>query len=119
MRRKLIATLEDATGGRVEMASFHWNLSELAFEANGLTIHGMEGPEQLPYVHIDRTLVRVHIISFIERQISLEQVDLQHVVIHVIVHPDGSHECSGAEDQIEQTSRAAIVRSRYCACRYS
>ena len=90
VRRKMIATLEDATGGRVEMASFHWNLSELAFEANDLTIHGIEGPEQLPYVHIDRTLVRVHIISFIERQFSLEQVDLQHVVIHVIVRPDGA-----------------------------
>ncbi len=50
----------------------------------------LEGPDQLPYAHVDRTLVRVHIISFIERQVSLEQVDLQHAVIHVIVRPDGT-----------------------------
>ncbi len=43
VRRKLIATLEDATGGRVELTSFHWNLSKLAFQADGLTIHGTGG----------------------------------------------------------------------------
>ena len=102
VRRKLIVTLEDATGGRVELASFHWNLSQLAFEADGLTIHGLEGPDQLPYVHVDHALVRLHIISFIERQISLEQLELQHPVIHLIVHPDGT--TNAPEPKIKSTT---------------
>jgi len=89
VRRKLIATLEDATGGRVEMASFNWNLSQLAFEARDLTIHGLEPPDQLPYAHVDRLLVRLHVISFFSRQFNLEQVDLRRPVIHLIVYPDG------------------------------
>ena len=90
VRRKLIAAIEDATGGRVEMASFHWNLSQLAFGADGLTIHGLEPPRESPYAHVDRALVRLRIISFLQRQVSLEQLDLYAPVIHIIVNQDGS-----------------------------
>lgn len=90
VRRKLIANLEEATGGRVQMAAFHWNLSELAFQADGLTIRGLEPAGESPYAHVDRALMRLHIISFLERQISLEQVELWAPAIHIIVNPDGS-----------------------------
>ncbi|MGA2905301.1 MAG: hypothetical protein ABSD98_15840, partial [Candidatus Korobacteraceae bacterium] len=90
VRRKLIATLEEATGGRVEMAAFHWDLSRLTFGADGLTIHGLEPAGESPYVHVDRALVRLRIISFLERQVSLEQVELWAPAIHIIVNPDGS-----------------------------
>ena len=90
VRGKLIAAVEDATGGRVEMAAFHWNLSQLAFEADGLTIHGLEPHGESPYAHVDRALVRLHIISLLGRQVSLEQVELWAPAIHIIVNPDGS-----------------------------
>ncbi len=90
VRSKLVATLEDMTGGRVEIGSFRWNLSQLSFEANDLTIHGLEAPGELPYVHVDRAEIELHIISFFERQVSLEKVDFEHPVIHVIVNPDGT-----------------------------
>ncbi len=105
VRRKLVASLEDATGGRVELASFRWNLSQLTFEADGLTIHGLEGPDQLPYAHVDRTLVRLHIISFVERQMSLEHIELQHPVIHIIVNPDGT---TNAPEPKIKSSKTAI-----------
>jgi translocation and assembly module TamB len=90
VREKLVTALEDATGGRVEMASLHWNLSALAFTANNLTIHGLEAPDQVPYLHVDRVLVRLHIISLLERRFNVELVQLQHPTIHIIVNPDGS-----------------------------
>jgi translocation and assembly module TamB len=90
VRGKVIAALEDATGGRVEMAAFHWNLSQLALEADGLTIHGLEPRGESPYARVDRALVRLHIISFLGRQVSLEQVELWAPAIHIIVNPDGS-----------------------------
>ena len=90
VRSKLVETIEDATGGRVEMASFRWNLRRLSFEANDLTVHGLEPPNQLPYAHIDRALIRLHIISFLERQVSLKSVVLEHPVIHVIINADGT-----------------------------
>ena len=90
VRRKVIATLEDASGGRVDLKAFRWNLSTLTFQADGLTIHGLEGPDQYPYAHVDHMLARLHIISFLEREVSLEYVELQRPVIHVIVYPDGT-----------------------------
>ncbi len=90
VRRKVVAALEDATGGRVEIASFHWNLSQLAFEANGLTVHGLEPPGQLPYAHVDRAFVRLHLISFFERKFSIKRLELQRPIVHLIVYPDGS-----------------------------
>ncbi len=90
VRRKLIATLEDATGGRVELRSFQWKLAKLEFEADDLTVHGREGPDQLPYAHADRAQVRLHIVSFLETRINLEYLGLDRPVVHLIVYPDGT-----------------------------
>jgi translocation and assembly module TamB len=90
VRRKTIATLEEATGGRVELHAFRWNLSQLEFEADDLTIHGLEAPDQQPYAHADRIHVRLHIISFVEKRISLKELSLDRPVVHLIVNPDGT-----------------------------
>jgi translocation and assembly module TamB len=90
VRRKTIATLEEVTGGRVELHAFRWNLSKLEFEADDLTIHGLEAPDQQPYAHADRIHVRLHIISFVEKRISLKELSLDRPVVHLIVNPDGT-----------------------------
>jgi translocation and assembly module TamB len=90
VRRKTIATLKDATGGRVELGAFRWNLARLEFDADNLTIHGLEPSDQLPYAHADRIHVRLHIISFLEKSISLREVTLDRPVVHLIVNPDGT-----------------------------
>ena len=38
VRRQMVNNLESATGGRVEIASFHWRLLSLEAEADGLVI---------------------------------------------------------------------------------
>jgi len=105
VRRKVIASIEDATGGRVELGSFHWSLAKLQFEADDLTIHGLEGPDQLPYGHVDRINLRVRILSFIQTRISLEYLGLEHPVIHLIVHPDGT--TNAPQPRVKQSNSAA------------
>jgi len=48
VRDRLVAQLEQATGGRVEISSFHWQLLELEADAEGLVIHGRELPNEPP-----------------------------------------------------------------------
>ena len=36
VRKRLIVQIEDATGGRVEIAAFHWRLLHLEAEADGV-----------------------------------------------------------------------------------
>jgi translocation and assembly module TamB len=90
IRRKVNTALEDATGGRVDLRGFHWNLSRLEFEADDLTVHGREGPDQAPYAHADRAQVRLGIISVLATRVHLKYVGLERPVVHLIVYPDGT-----------------------------
>ena len=49
VRKRLIARIASATGGRVEISSFHWNLLSLEAEVGGIVIHGLEAPGEAPY----------------------------------------------------------------------
>ena len=90
VRGRLIAQLQKATGGNVELRSLHWNVKRLEFEANGLTIHGLEPAGEAPLAHVDRLFVRLRVVSFLNTTIDLNQLTLDQPVLHVIVKPDGS-----------------------------
>src|SRR4051812_13587205 len=90
VRGKLVAELERVTGARVEMKHFRWNLSRLEVEATDVTLHGLEGPEEIPYAHVDRLYARAKILSFFGREIGLRDIVFERPVIHIIVFPDGS-----------------------------
>jgi translocation and assembly module TamB len=90
VRNKLITVLEDSTGGRVELGAFRWRVLHLEFEADNLTIHGLEGPGEIPYAHLDKLLVRVKIISLFRAKIGLNYLEIDKPVVHLIVNKDGS-----------------------------
>ena len=90
VRNRLVATLEHATGGRVELGSFHWRLMRLEFEANDLTIHGLESSGAIPYAHIDRLFVRAKILSLFRAKVGLNLLEGTSPTFHLIVYPDGS-----------------------------
>ncbi len=90
IRNTVIAQLEKSTGGRVDLQRFNWRLTHLEFEADNLTIHGLEAPGQVPYAHIDRLFVRLQILSFFRTKIGLNYLEADHPVVHLIVYPDGT-----------------------------
>ena len=90
VRTELIKQLETATGGRVELGAFRWQLLHLQFEADNLTIHGLEAPGEVPYAHLDKLLVRVKIISLVRAKVGLNYLGVDRPVVHIIVYKDGS-----------------------------
>ncbi len=90
VRREVIDVLESATGGRVDLAHVSWHLLKLEVEADGLTIHGLEGPQEVPYAHIDKLLIRAKIISLFKAQVGLRLLQAEHPVFHLIFYPDGT-----------------------------
>ena len=90
VRRVVVEQLETATGGRVELASLRWNLSRLEAEVTDLTIHGLEGPDEIPYAHVDRLYVRLKILSLMTRQAGIRDLSVSRPVIHIVVYPDGT-----------------------------
>ena len=90
VRYRVVAELEKATGGTVELQSLTWNVKKLEIEGKGLTIHGTEPVTEVPLAHADRLYLRLRVISFVKTQIDLRQFTLERPIIHVIVKPDGS-----------------------------
>jgi len=95
--KKVVKVLEDATGGRVELGRISFNLWHLAIEADGLVIHGLEGPGEAPYLAADKILVRVKLFNFFSHasgtggpaHVSLNYLRVEHPQFHLIVDKDG------------------------------
>jgi translocation and assembly module TamB len=90
VRAKLIDVLTTATGGRVELAMFSWHPLRLQAEVDGLTIHGLEAPGEVPYAHVDALRIQAKIIDLFKAQVGLRWLQVEHPVFHLIVYPDGS-----------------------------
>jgi len=90
MRRRVVASLEKITGGRVELGELHTIPFRLRVDARNLIIHGREASGQAPFLRIDRMQAEMKIISLLSTTIGLHSLVLEHPVAHVIVYPDGS-----------------------------
>src|SRR5207245_7044749 len=90
VRGRRCAALGRATGGRVELGSFHAIPLRLQVEVRNLTIHGRESARDVPYVHVDSLLATVNLSSALGAKIGFHSLTLQHPVIHIIFYPDGT-----------------------------
>jgi translocation and assembly module TamB len=90
VRRRVVASVEKITGGRVELGELHITPFRLRVDARNLTIHGREASDQVPFVRVDRLQAEMKIISLLSTTIGLHSLVLEHPVAHVIVYPDGA-----------------------------
>ena len=90
VRRRLVAELETMTGGKVEVGGFHTIPFRLRADIRNLTIHGREQPGEIPYAHVDRVIADVKVISLFGTEFGFHSVLLDHLVVHIIIYPDGS-----------------------------
>ena len=94
---EVVSYLEGATGGRVELRHLSFHLWHLGVEADGLVIHGTEGPGQMPYLSASKILLRLHfnmILTHIrglgpQSRISLRYLRVEQPRFHLIVDKDG------------------------------
>jgi translocation and assembly module TamB len=89
-RRRMVGVLEQATGGRVEIASFHWHLFSLEAEAGGLVIHGTEARGEEPLVQVGQLHARISLLGFFSPRILLRGLEITAPAFHIIVYPDGT-----------------------------
>jgi translocation and assembly module TamB len=90
VRRRVIASAEKLTGGRVELGELHTIPFRLRVDARNLTIHGREASDQAPFVRIDRVQAELKIISLLSTTVGLHSLVLDHPVVHIIDYPDGT-----------------------------
>ena len=90
VRNRLVTELEQATGGKVEIAAFHWQLLRLEAEADGLVLHGRETQNEEPLGRIDQLRVRVSLLGLWSPSVRLSNLDIAHPQFHLIVFQDGT-----------------------------
>lgn len=97
VKTELMRTLTEATGGRVELGTIRVNLWHLAVEADGLVIHGLEGPGEAPYLSADKILLRAKINTVVshtvgrgaQSHIGLSFLRVEEPHVHLIIDKDG------------------------------
>jgi translocation and assembly module TamB len=95
--KEVVSVLEDATGGKVDLGQIKFNLWHLSIEADGLVIHGLEGPGEAPYLAADKIFVEVKIISFLQHttgaglasHVGLNLLRVENPRVHLIIDKDG------------------------------
>ena len=90
VRRRLATQLQNVTGGRVEIGSYHWRLLNLEAQADNIVIHGDEAPSEAPYARIDSLRVRFSILRMLSPRIELRELDITRPRIHLIFYRDGT-----------------------------
>jgi len=90
VRRRVIAALEQTTGGRAEVGEFHTIPFRLRVDVRNLVIHGREAPDQAPFFRVDRLQAELKIVSLLSATLRLHSLQLEHPVTHIVVYSDGS-----------------------------
>jgi translocation and assembly module TamB len=90
VRKRIVAVLEESTGGRVEIAAFHWHLLDLQADLDGLVLHGREAVGEAPCAEVDHVGLRLSVLGFFSPRILLRDLEIAHPAFHLIVYPDGS-----------------------------
>ena len=94
---EVVSVLEDSTGGRVELGHISFSLLHLAIEADGLVIHGTEGPGEAPYLSAVKIFIRLKINTFLshtvgkgaQSHVGVNYLRVEQPHVHMIVDKDG------------------------------
>jgi len=90
VRRRMVAEIERATGGRAEVGSFHVVPFHLQVEVRNITVHGKEAPTDVPLAHADSLVAQLKIISFLKTEFGFYSLVLEHPIVHIVIGRDGA-----------------------------
>src|SRR5690348_16989883 len=76
VRTGIVATVEKATGGHVEIGSLHFYWRELRAEVRNFVLHGTEPPGKPPLLQADRVSVGLKIVSLARRDVNIDYLEV-------------------------------------------
>lgn len=86
---KIVQKAEEATGGQVQIQSFDFHWRNLTADVYGLIIRGTEKDQNHPLLAIDKLSVNIKIVSALQRKVDLNEIIIQHPVVHLISDKNG------------------------------
>ncbi len=89
VRRTIVSSLEDSTGGRVEVGSFAFDESHLRATIGNLVIHGTEPATAPPFVSVARIEVDLRLFTTLRRPWDISYVGIDQPRVNVSLEADG------------------------------
>ena len=90
VREKIVAAVEEATGGKVDIASFGFDWHHLRAQLAGLVIHGLEAPTAAPLFRARLVQVDLKLLSPFRGFVDIAYLLVDEPQVDLIVAPDGS-----------------------------
>lgn len=88
---KVESSVQESTGARLEVRDFNLHLSTLSLDLWDITVHGSETHPNTPLLQADHINVGLKILSMIRRTWRLQDVIIDHPVVHVFVNKAGEN----------------------------
>jgi translocation and assembly module TamB len=89
IRTEIVAQVETATGGKVELQAFYLDWRTLEARIDRFVIHGTEPPGAAPLLQVDSAAVRLRILSLVRHDFQIDHVEVERPQAHIIVYPGG------------------------------
>src|SRR5450432_655538 len=90
VREKLIATVEQATGGRVELKSFQYDWRQLTARVDGFVLHGTEPASGPPLIRAEAVRVDLKILSVLRKDVDIRSLVVDKPQLFLLVREDGT-----------------------------
>jgi translocation and assembly module TamB len=89
VREKIVTAVEDATGGKVDIASFSFDWSHLRAHVRGFVIHGLEPATVAPLLRANLVQVDLKLLSPFRGFVDIAYLLVDTPQANIIVYPDG------------------------------
>ncbi len=86
---KIVAELEDATGGVATIGSFEFDLSHLTIRIHDFVLHGTEPKSAAPLLYVQLLELRMKLFSGIMHTLDLAYLGIEKPQVDLIISPDG------------------------------
>lgn len=90
VRREIIASVEESSGGTVELSSFAFDPWHLTVKMQGFVLHGTEPKSAKPLVQVALLEVHLKLFSGIAHSVDLAYAHIQTPEVNVMTFPDGA-----------------------------
>ncbi len=90
VRERVIAAIEQATGGTVELSAFNYNWRSLTAEFRNLIVRGNEPAGAQPLFRANSIRLGLKIVSAFERNIDIASLVVDRPQVHLLIGRDGT-----------------------------
>src|SRR5450755_103733 len=89
VRQFIVGTVEKATGGRVEVATFRFDWKHMRAEVHEFVLHGKEPSDKPPLFRAGSVVVGLKLVSILRRDVDIQSLTVSDPRVYLIIGADG------------------------------